>query len=70
MTTTVDAIYNAVSRIRAETWRGIGTPVMEVPSEKVSVVMRDGKPTLFMTMHDVIGLATSILDMQPPTPAG
>jgi hypothetical protein len=67
MTTTVDAIYNAVSRIRAETFKGIGVPVMEVPAEKVSVAWRDGKPTLYMTMHDVIELATSILDMQPPT---
>ena len=67
MTTTIDAIYNAVSRIKVETCHGIGTPVMEIPSEKVSVVMRDGKPTLFMTMHDVIELAASILDMQPTT---
>lgn len=69
MTTTIDAIYNAVSRLKAETFHGIGTPVIELPIGEVSVSLCNGSPKLFMTMDNVIKLATSILDMEPPRQA-
>ena len=47
---TTDTIYNAISRINAETFKGVGTPLIRVPADEISLPSATGA-TLLSASH-------------------
>jgi len=43
-------------------WQGIGEPAVELPAEKIGVIIREGKPVLIMVMKDLIAFVTDVVE--------